>query len=358
MPKGKADLRDILKLAVKKEASDIHLKSGISPVFRIHREIFTENSFAPLTSDQIREFLNQITIEEQRRLFAQNWELDFAYSLDGIGRFRVNAYFQMGTVALAFRHISPRIPGFKQLGLPDICRKLSLLEAGLIILTGPTGCGKSTTLAAMINYMNQNIRRSIITIEDPIEYLYEDKKCIISQREVGVDTDSFASALKHVLRQDPDVILIGEMRDLETMAVALTAAETGHLILTTLHTPSTYGAIDRLIDSFPSHQHRQIRIQLASVLQAVLYQVLVPRIDEEGVVPAVEVLVASPAIKNLIRENRTYEIPSYLHSGKELGMQTLDQSLIDLFQSGKISSREALAHLRGYNNIEASAILT
>jgi len=358
MPKGKVDLRDILKLAVKKDVSDIHLKSGISPVFRIRREIVVENSFAPLTSDQVGEFLNQITTEEQRKLFEQNWEIDFACNLDGIGRFRVNAYFQMGTVALAFRHISSRIPGFKQLGLPDICRKLSLLEAGLIILTGPTGCGKSTTLAAMINYMNQNVRRSIITIEDPIEYLYEDKKCIISQREVGVDTDSFASALKHVLRQDPDVILIGEMRDLETMSVALTAAETGHLILTTLHTPSTYGAIDRLIDSFPPHQHRQIRIQLASVLQGVLYQILVPRIDEEGVIPAVEVLVASPAIKNLIRENRTYEIPSYLHSSRELGMQTLDQSLIGLFQSGKISSGEALVRLRGYNNIEAPAVLT
>jgi twitching motility protein PilT len=312
---------------------------------RIHREIFPENDFPVFSSEDTRSILEAITTQEQRKTFYKDWELDFAYAVPKVGRFRVNAYYQMGTISLAFRWVRTEIPSFKQLGLPDVCRDLSLKQDGLVILTGPTGCGKSTTLAAMINYMNQNVKRNIITIEDPIEYMHEDKKCIISQREVGSDTEGFADALRHVLRQDPDVILIGEMRDLETVSIAITAAETGHLILTTLHTPSSYGAIDRIVDAFPPYQHPQIRLQLSTVLQGVLYQTLIPRADGEGVVPAVEVLIATPAIKNLIRENQTFEMMSYLHTGRDVGMQTLDQAIIELHRTGKITSAEAIARM-------------
>jgi twitching motility protein PilT len=338
-------LSDILKDAVKKDASDIHIKAGAVPTLRVRREILLDNNFPVFSNEDTRSILEQITSEPQRQAFYRDWELDFAYAVPKIGRFRVNAYYQMGSISLAFRWVRTVIPSFKQLGLPDICQELALKQSGFVILTGPTGCGKSTTLAAMINHMNQHVKRSIITIEDPIEYMHEDKKCIISQREVGTDTESFAGALKHVLRQDPDVILIGEMRDLETVAIALTAAETGHLILTTLHTPSSYGAIDRIVDAFPPYQHPQIRLQLSTVIQGVLYQTLIPRADGEGVVPAVEVLIATPAIKNLIRENQTYEMMSYLHTGRDVGMQTIDQAIIELHRTGKISSAEAMARL-------------
>jgi twitching motility protein PilT len=342
--KVKTGIREILGLAAEQQASDVHVKTGMPPYFRINRELIIENSFPAVTAEDGRRLLEEITTSEQRDIFFKEKELDFAYEAEGIGRFRVNAYFHTGTISLAFRLVHTVISSIEDLGLPAVCKELALKRDGLIILTGPTGCGKSTTMAAMLNYLNTQQKRNVITIEDPIEYLFRDEKCTFSQREVNVDTHSFASGLKHILRQDPDVILIGEMRDLETMSIALTAAETGHLVLTTLHTPSSYEAIDRLIDSFPAAQHTQIRMQLSSVLQAVLYQNLIPVTDGTGVVPAVEVLIASSAIRNLIREGKTFQMPTFLHSGQNVGMQTLDQALLNLYRHGTISYQEAASH--------------
>jgi twitching motility protein PilT len=339
----------ILKEAVDLDASDVHIKAGSRPIFRVHREMTIQDKYPVLSDEDVRNVFQQITTAHQREIFYNQWEQDFSFQLGDLARFRVNAYFKLGTVGLAFRWVRTRIPSFKQLNLPNVLRELSLKQDGLIVLTGPTGCGKSTTLAAMIDYMNQNLKRRIITIEDPVEYLHTDNKCIIVQREVGLDTNTFADALRHVLRQDPDVILVGEMRDLETATIALTAAETGHLVLTTLHTPSSYGAIDRLVDTFPEYQSQQVRLQLSTSLQAVIYQVLLPRADVEGVIPAVEVLIGTPAIRHLIREGQTFEIPTYLQSGKERGMQTLDDALAKLLDTGKITSREALSHMRNLN---------
>ncbi len=343
---ARPNIYQILKDAIDQDASDIHIKADCRPLFRIHREMFAQEQYPVLSDEDVRGIFNQITTAHQRDLFYSQWEQDFSFQLGDIARFRVNAYFKLGTVGMAFRWVRTKIPTFKQLNLPPVLRELSLKQDGLIILTGPTGCGKSTTLAAMIDYMNQNVKRRIITIEDPVEYLHTDNKCIIAQREVGLDTNSFADALKHVLRQDPDVILVGEMRDLETASIALTAAETGHLVLTTLHTPSSYGAIDRMVDTFPEYQAQQVRLQLSTTLQAVLYQALLPRSDVDGVIPAVEVLIGTTPIRHLIREGQTFEIPTYLQSGKREGMQTLDDALAKLLDSGKISSKEALSHMR------------
>jgi twitching motility protein PilT len=339
-------IQEILKTAVEKDASDIHLKVGIPPIFRIHRELYFENPFPAMEINDLSEYFDDISTEEQKRIFNKNWELDFSYTVPEIGRFRVNVYMQTGTISMVFRWVRRTIPTIEQLGLPAVCKELAKKREGMVILTGPTGCGKSTTLAAMLNDINRSIKRNIITIEDPIEFLHVDDKCTFSQREVGVDTRSFAEALKHIFRQDPDVILIGEMRDLETMSIALTAAETGHLILTTLHTPSSFEAIDRFVDAFPPEQHHQVRLQLSTTLQGVLYQNLVPTVGREAVVPAVEVLITTPAIRNLIREGKTYQMLNFMHSGQDVGMQTLDQALKELYHSGKISQQEVLSRLR------------
>jgi twitching motility protein PilT len=335
------DIHKILRTAIKQGASDTHLKAGVPPTFRISRELLLEQDFPICTAEDTRRFLHEVTSEEQVQAFSRNLELDFSYEIPEIGRFRVNAYQQLGTVSLVFRWIRTEVPALEELGLPSVCKELALKRDGLVILTGPTGCGKSTTLAAMLNYMNKETKRNIITIEDPVEFLHQDGKCTFSQREVGIDTQSFADALKHVMRQDPDVILIGELRDLETMAIALTAAETGHLVLTTLHTPSAYEAIDRFVDAFPPYQHTQVRLQLSTTLQGILYQNLVPRADKTGIIPAVEVLIATPAIRNLIREGKTYQMLNFMHTGQSVGMQTQDQALIDLYRRGLITYDEA-----------------
>jgi twitching motility protein PilT len=340
----KTSIREILKMAAENQASDVHIKTGLPPYFRVNRELVLKNSLPVCTAEDSRRLLEEITNSDQRDSFFREKELDFAYEAEGIARFRVNAYFHTGVISLAFRLVRTIIPSVEDLGLPDVCKELALKRDGLIVLTGPTGCGKSTTMAAMLNYLNTRQKRNVITIEDPIEYLFRDEECTFSQREVNVDTNSFASGLKHILRQDPDVILIGEMRDLETMAIALTAAETGHLVLTTLHTPSSYEAIDRFIDAFPAVQHTQVRLQLASVLQGVLFQNLIPTADGAGVVPAVEVLIASPAIRNLIREGKTFQMPTFIHSGQSVGMQTIDQALANLYRRGAISYHEAVSH--------------
>lgn len=342
----------VLNEAAKRQASDVHIKVGVPPIFRVHRELMPISEFPACTVEDTRRFLEQITSPEQRAAFYKEQDLDFAYNAKGIARFRVNTYFQTGSIAMVFRLIRTKIPTIDELGLPAVCRDLAMKRDGLIVLTGPTGCGKSTTMAAMLSYLNTQQKRNIITIEDPIEYMFQDDKCTFSQREVNVDTQSFAFGLKHVLRQDPDVILIGEMRDLETMAIAITAAETGHLVMTTLHTPSAYEAIDRFIDAFPASQHSQIRLQLSTVLTAILYQDLVPSTDGKGVVPAIEVLIATPAIRNLIREGKTFQMSTFIYSGQSVGMQTLDQSLIDLHRRGLISYQNAMSHAQNPEGIK------
>ena len=333
---------DLLRRVVETEASDLHMKAGSSPVLRIHGGLVPQE-LPELTVEAVRNALSQIVTEEQQAAFDREKELDFGFSSNGIGRFRVNAALQRGSITLAFRPVRSDIPTLEELRLPDICRTLVLKPRGLVLVTGPTGCGKSTTLAAMINHLNDQERRHIVTVEDPIEFVHQDKQCLISQRELGADTTSFAAALKHVLRQDPDVILVGEMRDLETIALALTAAETGHLVLATLHTPSAAQTIDRIIDSFPPHQQQQIKVQLSTVLEAVLCQTLVPTANNSGRVAAVEVMVATSAVRNLIREGKTFQLPNVIQTGSQYGMQTLDQALAVLHQRGVVTRDEAVA---------------
>jgi len=339
-------INELLKLAVEKGASDLHMKVRRPPMLRINGELFAQQDLPELTPEDIAHAFVDIANEEQRELFARELELDFSLGLSGIGRFRVNASIQRGTPSLSFRVVPFVVPDIDELMLPKVCKDLALKQYGLVIVTGPTGCGKSTTLAAMIEYLNSTESRRIITIEDPIEFLHQDKKCYISQRELGSDTWSFATALKHTLRQDPDVILVGEMRDLDTIATALTAAETGHLVATTLHTPGATLAIDRIVDAFPPHQQQQVRIQLSTTLLAVLYQTLIPRRDGTGRVVAMEVMIATDAIRNLIREAKTPQMMSMIQLGSKEGMQTLDQALIDLYRKGLISREEAFIRFR------------
>jgi len=342
---------DLLRRVVDADASDLHMKAGSPPVLRIDGGLVPQE-LPELTAEAMRKAFSQIVTEEQRAAFDRDKELDFAFSTDGFSRFRVNAALQRGSITLAFRPVRSDIPTLDELGLPDIARSLVLKPRGLVLVTGPTGCGKSTTLAAMINHLNERERRHIVTVEDPIEFVHQDKQCLISQRELGADTTSFASALKHVLRQDPDVILIGEMRDLETIALALTAAETGHLVLATLHTPSAAQTIDRVIDSFPPHQQQQIKVQLSTVLEAVLCQTLAPTANSSGRVAAVEVMVATSAVRNLIREGKTFQLPNVIQTGSQYGMQTLDQALAGLLQGRIIARDEALARCTNPEELE------
>jgi twitching motility protein PilT len=334
---------DLLRMTTARGASDLHLKVGVLPVLRINGELIAQEDMNIITGDAMKTLLDEVTNDEQRRTFVDNLEADFAYQADGIGRFRINACMQDGAIGLACRPVSTQNPTIEELGIPEVCKDLALKTSGLVIVTGPTGCGKSTTLAAMMNYINQKVSRKVVTIEDPVEFVHRDNKCYFSQRELGRDTRSFASALKHVLRQDPDVILVGEMRDLETMAAVLTAAETGHLVLTTLHTPGAPEAIDRFIDVFPPYQQQQVRIQLSITLEGVLYQVLVPKSDGSGRAAAVEVMLATPAIRNLIREGKTHQMMNSIQTGSQYSMQSLNQSLASLYNRGIIAREAALA---------------
>ena len=334
---------DLLRMTVAKGASDLHLKAGGVPILRIDGELVPQKHLPEMMSEDMEQVFEEATTDAQRISFAEELELDFAYQANGIGRFRINAYLQGRTISLACRPIQTQLPTIDELGLPEVCKSLVLKPRGLIVVTGPAGCGKSTTLAAMMNYLNQQEKRKVVTIEDPIEFVHQDKKCVFSQRELGGDTMSFANALKHALRQDPNVILVGEMRDLETMAAALTAAETGHLVLTTLHTPSAAQAIDRFIDIFPPHHQHQVRIQLSTTLEGVLYQVLVPRSDGSRRVAAVEIMLATSAVRNLIREGKTYQLMNAIQTGSQYGMQTLDQALLALYRNGIISREVAVA---------------
>lgn len=338
------NINELLSLALERKASDLHLKVGAPPVLRINGEIDAQQDIGLVTEEDINALFLDMTNDEQRVAFAENLEADFAYSAEGLGRFRVNVCQECGTVGMTCRPVRTDIPSIEELGLPPVCRDLVSNQNGLVIITGPTGCGKSTTLAAMINHLNQTTNRKIITIEDPVEYMHRDNRCIFFQRELGRDTWSFANALKHALRQDPDVILVGEMRDLETMSAALTAAETGHLVLATLHTQGTPEAIDRFIDVFPPYQQQQVRIQLSITLRGVLYQVLVPKADYSGRVAAIEVMMATHAIKNLIREGKTHQMMNAIQTGVQYGMQTLNQSLAAFCEQKMITREEAMSH--------------
>jgi twitching motility protein PilT len=333
---------DLLRIVVEKNASDLHLCVGVPPVLRIDGKLY-RTPFMPAEPAQTQRLIYEILTDDQIQRFENELELDFSYSLQNIARFRVNVFKDRGNVAAAFRLIPRRIPSIRELGLPVILEELILKPRGLILVTGPTGSGKSTTLAAMIDHLNNTDSRHVITIEDPIEYMHTHKKCIINQREIGQDTLSFAKALRSALREDPDVILVGEMRDLETIAIAITAAETGHLVLATLHTNNAAETIDRIIDAFPAEQQAQIRVQLSNNLVAVLSQQLLPRASGRGRVAAMEIMIATPAIRNLIREGKTHQIPSIIQTSGEFGMQTMDQALRDLYLQGIITYEDAMA---------------
>jgi len=330
---------------VERGASDLHLRVPSPPVIRVDGKLIPLDELTGITPSDIAEVLESITTEAQRERFKAELELDLSYSVAGLARFRVNACLQRKTISMAFRTISESVPSIDELNLPVVCKTLVLKPKGLVLVTGPTGSGKSTTLAAMIGYLNTQDARNVVTIEDPIEYLHSNDKCIISQRELGDDTRSFASAMKHVLRQDPDVILVGEMRDLESISMAITAAETGHLVLSTLHTMDAPQTVDRVIDVFPPHQQAQVRAQLSLALEGVLSQILLPRATEVGRIPACEVMLATDAIRNLIREGKTEQIPTYIETSSKHGMQTMDQCLEALAKSGVITWQDASARM-------------
>ncbi|MBI4286158.1 MAG: type IV pilus twitching motility protein PilT [Chloroflexi bacterium] len=333
---------DLLRAMVAKGASDLHLRVASAPVFRVHGGLVRDPDAPPLTADDLKGILDSIGSPEQRDNFYKNLELDMAYGIAGVGRFRVNVMRQRGTLAFVFRMVPFDIPSIDKLGLPPLCKDLILKPRGLILVTGPTGSGKSTTMAAMIDYLNETMARNVITIEDPIEFLHRNKKCIIAQRDLGDDTKSFDVALTHALRQDPNVIIVGEMRDLATISIAIRAAETGHLVMGTLHTTDAPQTVDRVIDIFPPEQQQQIRLQMSQTLEAVLSQVLVPKADGSGRAGAFEVLVATPAVRNLIRSGKTFELHSIMQMSAKDGMQTLDQVLADLIKKKVITQEAAM----------------
>lgn len=339
----KIHIDQLLIYAAENEASDVHIVVGRPPVFRINGVMMPQSKYPILVPELTKELFLQLAGEKKLEILQQIGEIDFAYSIHGIGRFRVNSFYQRGSISIILRLINSKIPTIEELNLPDIIVDLTNKRQGLLLVTGPTGSGKSTTLAAMIDRVNMERAAHILTLEDPIEYMHQHKNSIVTQREIGSDSKSFASALRAALRQDPDVILVGEMRDLETISTALTAAETGHLVLATLHTSSAAKTIDRIIDVFPSHQQQQVRAQLAEVLQGIIAQQLLPRSDGLGRVAALEILISTPAIRNLIREGKTHQINSSIQTGAKFGMQTMEMALRNLYQSGLISHENYIA---------------
>ena len=348
------NILDIFPLLEKKGASDLHLKPNTPAIMRVHGSLIPVSESEPVSEQDLQYAFDAMTSKAQGEEFSHKKELDFSYQTETGVRFRVNASFQKGELCLALRRVSMEIPGIEQLGLPSVCSSLALEKQGLILVTGPTGSGKSTTLAAMIEHLNRSESRRIITVEDPIEYLYQDNKSFITQRELGSDTHSFAVAAKQSLRQDPDVILVGEMRDPETMAACITAAETGHLVLSTLHTNNAPQSIDRIVDSFPPYQQNQIRMQLSLTLLAILAQRLLPRLDGQGRVAIVEVMLASNAIRNLIREGKTHQMINTIQTGVDQGMQTMERALQLSYQAGQISLDEALAHANDKSSLQTA----
>ena len=347
-------LADLLLQVLERDCSDLHLTTGAPPTVRMHGHLEAVEDFPVLTPQMIQKTLYAILTQKQREKFEEVLELDFAYSLPGKARFRVNMYRQRDSVGAAFRLIPYEIRPLEALGVPPAVANFAMLPRGFVLVTGPTGSGKSTTLAAVVDLANRQRHDHIMTVEDPIEFLHQHKSCLINQREVGEDTHSFKNALKHVLRQDPDIILVGEMRDLETIEIALTAAETGHLVMATLHTQDAAQTIDRVIDVFPPSQQQQVRVQLASALQGVVCQQLIKTADGRGRVVATEVLVATPAIRNLIREGKTHQIYSAMQAGAKHGMGTMDSHLAELVKRRRITYDDALEkchHVEDFNRL-------
>ncbi len=337
------DIFDLLRFAVDQGASDLHLSTGSIPMIRVHGRMRKLN-LPHMDLDTMTHVVRSVLNRDQLERFEEMKEIDFSAKLEDIARFRVNVFQQINGLGAVFRTIPAEIRSFEELGLPEVMRDLANRDRGLVLLTGPTGSGKTTTLATMIDWINEYKELHIITIEDPVEFFHDSKNCMINQRELGANTHSFANALRAALREDPDVILVGEMRDLETISLALTAAETGHLVLATLHTSSAAKTIDRIIDIFPAAQKTQVRSMLAESLEAVVAQKLLPKKDGLGRVVASEVMVATTAIRNLIREDKIYQIPSMIQAGGKAGMQSLDQDLMRLLHKGQIS-RETAAHV-------------
>ncbi len=335
------DLTDLLTLTRERRASDLHLAAGALPTLRING-VLTRLEGEPLTREDLRSLLYAVLNDEQKSRFDETHDLDFSLELAGVGRFRVNAFMQRLGEGMALRLIPSRINTLDELEMPAILKDLAMKDQGLVMVTGPTGSGKSTTLAAMLEHMNNQRADHIITIEDPIEFVHTPRTCNINQREVGPHTQSFSAALRSALREDPDVIMVGEMRDLETISLALTAAETGHLVLSTLHTNGAAQTISRVVDIFPSHQQEQIRVQLADAFLGVVAQTLLPALDGAGRVAAVEVLVATPAVRNMIRENKIHQLPSVIQTGSRDGMQSLDQHLKTLVKLRRVAQEDAV----------------
>jgi twitching motility protein PilT len=338
-----SSIDELLERMVAQGASDLHITTGSEPAIRVNGRLQRLNDVARLSADDSQRLLYRILSTEQQKQLEIKRQIDLSYSIPGLARFRVNVYFQRESLGAAFRLVPAELKTLDDLGLPQQLHELAKKPRGLVLVTGPTGSGKSTTLAAVIDEINRNRHDHIMTIEDPIEFLHRHKNCIVNQREIGPDAISFAEALRGALRQDPDVILLGEMRDLETIATALTAAETGHLVFATLHTQDAPSTVDRLIDVFPAAQQEQIRVQIASTLQAIVTQTLVPTIDGAGRVPAVEILYPDDAVRNLIRQAKVEQIYSIMQTGTQRGMQTLEQALVDLVARGKISQDTAIA---------------
>jgi twitching motility protein PilT len=335
------DFAEVLTRMAEQRASDVHLSAGYPPALRVRGRITPMEEYGPLLPQATRDTVYSLLNDDQRKRFESQKQLDLAYAVPGVARFRVNCFFQRGAISAAFRRIPHEIPRLDELGLPKVLEEFTRKPRGLVLVTGPTGSGKSTSLAAMLDIINSEREEHILTIEDPIEFLHRHKSCIVNQREIGADAENFAAALKAALREDPDVILVGEMRDLETMETALTAAETGHLVFATLHTQSTAQTVDRIIDIFPAQQQAQVRMQLSIGLQGIVTQQLLPTIDGAGRVVACEVLVPTPAVRNLIREGKTHQIYSAIQTSGSTGMQTMDAHLAQLVRLGRVSRKLA-----------------
>lgn len=335
-----AKIDAFFKLMHEQNASDLHLMAGQPPALRIHGDI-ERVKYKVLENDELRAMLYEIAGEEKIKLFEETGDVDFGYEIPGLARYRANFFMQKNGVGAVFREIPSSIMSCEQLGLPPVISKLATLPRGLVIVTGPTGSGKSTTLAAIIDEANRKRSDHIITIEDPIEFVHKSRGCLLNQRELGIHTKSFTAALRGALREDPDVILVGEMRDLETISLAIEAASTGHLVFSTLHTTSAHKTVDRIVEVFPSEEQGQIRSTLADGIRAVISQTLFKRIDKRGRIPALEIMIATPAVRNLVREAKSHQIPSMIQTGKKYGMQLLDDAIMDLYNKGKISGDDA-----------------
>ncbi len=346
------NIRSVLEKMIGMRASDLHLKAGTAPIVRVDGVLYTLEDRAP-TAQELREVCDQLLSEEQRQYFATHHEIDFAFGVSGLARFRANIFMQRGTPAVALRHVPVQVPTMEELTLPPIVRDLAFSSRGLVLVTGRTGAGKSTTLAAMIDTINRTTTRNIISVEDPIEFLHVDRKSFIHQREIGLDTRTFADGLKYVLRQDPDIIMVGEIRDLETMRTALMAADTGHLVMSSLHTTDVVQTVQRIISFYPPHQHDEVRLSIASNLTAVVSQRLIPRADGKGRVPAVEVLVTTPTVKDILQQpDKMTMLHSIIAEGTtEYGMQTFDQSVFQLLRDGLITEQEGLKNCNKPNEL-------